>query len=208
MELENKIVLIGYSGHAFTLVDTAIESGYHIIGYCEKKIKSFNPYDLNYIGYEKSKIFEGWKMCNNYIIGIGDNKIREKVSKIIKKNNKKIISIISKTSSISKTVIIGDGTFINRNVSVNSFANIGENCILNTGSIIEHDCKIGNTSHIGPGAVLTGNVKIGDRVFVGANSVIKNDVQIGNDVIIGAGSVVINDVKNNSIIYGNPAKIK
>ena len=51
MELDNKIVLIGYSGHAFTLVDTAIESGFHIIGYCEKKIKSsdFQSFGIEYV---------------------------------------------------------------------------------------------------------------------------------------------------------------
>ena len=105
MESDKKIILVGYSGHSFALLDIAIELGYSIVGYSENKIKSNNPYNLTYLGDEGSDDFKGWKMSNNYIIGIGDNKIREKALKFIKKNNKKIISIICKTSSISKTAI-------------------------------------------------------------------------------------------------------
>lgn len=207
MELDKKIILVGYSGHSFAILDIAIELGYKIIGYSEKKIMSKNPYNLIYIGCERSVDFKGWKMYNNYIIGIGDNKIRERVSKIIKKNNKKIISIISKTSSISKTVKIGEGTFVNRNVAVNAFSSVGENCILNTGCIIEHDCKIGNSCHVGPGAVITGNVNIGDRTFIGANAVIKPGLKIGNDVIIGAGTVVLRDIEDQQKLVGNPGRM-
>ena len=207
MESDKKIILVGYSGHSFALLDIAIELGYSIVGYSENKIKSNNPYNLTYLGDEGSDDFKGWKMSNNYIIGIGDNKIREKALKFIKKNNKKIISIIWKTSSISKTAIIGNGTFINRNVAINSLSSVGENCILNTGCIIEHECKIGSSCHVGPGAVITGNVNIGDRTFIGANAVIKPGLKIGNDVVIGAGTVVLRDIENQQKLVGNPARI-
>ncbi len=66
---------------------------------------------------------------------------------------------------------------------------------------------VGNFSHIAPGAVLAGNVKIGSSSFIGANSVVKNGIKIGDNAIIGAGAVVVKDVPDNSLVYGNPAKI-
>lgn len=52
-----------------------------------------------------------------------------------------------------------------------------------------------------------GKIYIGDNCFVGANAVILPNVVIGKNVIIGAGTVVNRDVPENSVVFGNPAKI-
>ena len=86
--------------------------------------------------------------------------------------------------------------------------NIEDDVIINTSASIDHECYIKKGSHIAPGAIILGNVEIGKNSLIGANSVIKEGIKIGNNVIIGAGSVVLNDVKDNSTIYGNPAKLR
>jgi len=204
---DKDIIVLGYSGHSYVIIDSAIENGFNILGYTENEIKIKNPFNLIYLGNEFDENSEGWRLTNSFIIGVGDNKIREKIFLFLKKKNKNIISIVSKTSSISNNVKIGEGTFVNRNVVINSFSTIGENCILNTGCIIEHECKIGNSCHVGPGAVITGNVNIGDRTFIGANAVIRPGIKIGNDVIIGAGTVVLRDIEDRQKSVGNPGKI-
>jgi acetyltransferase EpsM len=50
--LGNKVILIGYSGHAYVVADIALENQYEIIGYTEKSIVKNNPFNLNYTGYE------------------------------------------------------------------------------------------------------------------------------------------------------------
>lgn len=204
--LDNKIILIGYSGHAISVADIALEQGYSIIGYSEVKQVTSNPFNLIYFGDEGSEEFEGWKDDYSYILGIGDNNLREKIVKIIQNKNKKILSIIHPSSMISSRSNIDYGTFISRNVTVNINSTIGKHTILNTGCVIEHDCVVKDYAHIGPGAVLAGNVKIGERSFVGANAVIKQGIEIGDDVIIGAGTVVIKNVEKNKIVVGNPSR--
>ncbi len=205
--LDKKVILIGYSGHAYVVADTAIENQLQLIGYTDTEIVQNNPFGLDYLGNEKEVGFFDKNNGVKYLIGIGDNYIREKIYNYILENKREIQTLISKSASISKLVFIGNGTFINKNVSINAFANIGNNAILNTACIIEHDCTIGDSVHIAPGAVLAGNVSIGDRSFIGANAVLKQGVVIGKDVIVGAGSVVIKDIPDGKKIVGNPSRI-
>lgn len=204
--LDNKIIIIGYSGHAYVVADIAIEKQYQIIGYTEKSKAQNNPFNLNYSGYEREIDFFENKKEAGFIIGIGNNKIREEVYNLIIENNREVLTLISQSANISKTAKIGNGTFVNKNVSINAFANIGKNVILNTACIIEHDCVIGDSAHIAPGTVLAGNVIVGERSFVGANSVIKQGVKIGKDVIVGAGTVVLSDISDGKKIVGNPSR--
>jgi acetyltransferase EpsM len=204
--LDKDLILIGYSGHAFVIAEVAIENGISFIGYSDTKPALLNPFKLEYLGFEKDQDFIGWKKDYSFILGIGDNYLREKIAKIITNKNKKIKTIIHSSASISGSSVIGSGTFINRNVTVNALSVVGKNVILNTGCIVEHECVLEDAVHIGPGAVLAGNVHIGKRSFVGANAVIIQGVVIGKDVIIGAGSVVIKDVQDGMKIVGNPSR--
>jgi sugar O-acyltransferase (sialic acid O-acetyltransferase NeuD family) len=203
----DKIVIIGYSGHAFVVIDAAEKGGLQVNFYAEKVKQPQNSFELNYIGFEEDKDFEGWENDYEYILGVGDNKIRERVTELILSKEESLRSVIHPSARIGAKVDIGDGTFIAAGAVINPLAAIGTSVIINTGAIVEHECKIGEFAHIAPGAVLAGNVKVGKRSFVGANATIKEGVEIGRDVIIGAGTVVLNDVQNGSKIVGNPGRV-
>ena len=205
--LDYKTVLIGYSGHAYVVAESYIANGGNISFYADLKEAPNNPFNLAYLGFESAPNFKGWDLSLKYILGIGDNNLREKVAKLILSKSNMLENVIDPHVVISKSANIGVGIFASKGVLVNAFSQIGDFTILNTGCIIEHECEIGTASHIASGAVLAGNVKIGERTFIGANSVIKQGVEIGDDVIIGAGSVIINNVSSNTKIVGNPGRI-
>jgi len=203
---DKKIILIGYSGHAYVVAETILENGFEVIGYFEKEELKSNPYSFSYLGFENDDNFVGWGSDVSFAMGIGDNRIRQTVANLIETKGKTIQTIIHKTSHLSGNASIGSGTFINKNVVVNALALIGKNVILNTGCIIEHECILHDSVHIAPGAILAGNVTIGERTFVGANSVIKQGTVIGKDVVIGAGSVIIRNIPDGKRVVGNPAR--
>ena len=196
------IVIIGYSGHSYGCIEVAINQKYLIVGYHDILEKVSNPYNLNYLGHEdkvdsKNKVF----------IAIGDNSIRRKIyEKLHLKDISLNTILVHPGSTISKTSLIEEQTFISAGVIINPQVKVGVGCIINTGAIIEHDCFIGKFSHIAPGAVLAGNVSIGSECFIGANAVIKQGLKVGDNVIIGAGAVVLKDVNSNTTFVGNPAK--
>lgn len=205
MSDKKAIALIGYSGHAYVVLEAASLSGFECIGYCTQQPALQNPYNLDYLGFEGDDSFD-WHIADDFILGIGDNYLRYKIGKLIQAKNKNAKTIIHPNTMISDTVRIGHGNFIAANVTINALASIGDYCILNTGCIIEHECILENAVHIAPGAVLAGNVRVGRNTFVGANSVIKQGVSIGNNVVVGAGSTVLNDLPDNQVWVGNPAK--
>lgn len=205
--LDRDIILVGYSGHGLVVADAALENNARLIGYSEKSVIDFNPFHLQYFGHESSPDFNAWDLDIDFLLGIGDNRIREKIYNLIIQKGKKVVSIIHSSSSISNYSRFGEGVFFNKNVQVNAFANIGNNVVLNTGCIVEHQCEIQDHVHVAPGAVLAGNVRVGQRTFVGANCVVKQGVVIGKDVIIGAGSVILKSVPDGKKIAGNPGRI-
>ena len=203
----SKQVIIGYSGHSYVVLDAAQKAGLGVFAYTEKEEATDNPYKLEYIGFENDENFEGWDKSYEFILGIGDNRIRKRVINLIAVNEEKLRSVLHPSAIIGSNVEIGDGTFVAAGVLINPLVKIGKAVIINTGAIIEHECHIGEFAHIAPGAVLAGNVKVGDRSFVGANAVIKDGVEIGNDVVIGAGTVVLDDVQSESKVVGNPGRL-
>lgn len=202
----NKVIIFGYSGHSYVVLDTCLYNDFFIIGYFEQKKSEYNPYNLHYLGNENEFDFNHIDSQTICFPGIGSNQIRKKIIELFEKNNLRQIVLMHPRSIVSVSAKIAPSTLIAAGAIINPLAEIGKGCIINTSSIIEHECRIGDYSHIAPGAVLAGNVTIGNACFIGANSVIKQGVRIGNNVIIGAGSVVLNDVDDNEIKVGNPAK--
>ncbi|PZR19831.1 MAG: N-acetylneuraminate synthase [Flavobacterium psychrophilum] len=203
---DKQSILIGYSGHGFVVAEAAMENGVKIIGYADRVPVSVNPFKLDYLGVENAVDFSGWDMDVSFMLGVGDNAIRYKLANLVKDKNKNLLTVISKSASVSQSAEIGNGVFINRNAAVNALAKIGNYVLLNTGCIVEHECILGDAVHIAPGAIIAGNVKVGERTFIGANSVVKQGVTIGKDVVIGAGSVIIHDIPDGKKVVGNPGK--
>lgn len=202
---QGNVVIFGYSGHAFVVLDACHKSGIKVTAYCDRAENELNNvYNLSYLGNETSEHFD-WSIFDDCVLGIGDNKIRAKVALLLKDYHKTILKVIHPNAIINDFVTIGNGTLVASNVTINPLACIGEICIINTGSIIEHECNIGDAVHIAPGTVLAGNVNVGEFTFIGANSVIKQGIKIGKNVVIGAGSVVLQDIPDNEVWVGNPA---
>ena len=200
------IVIFGYSGHAFVVLDACKKSGISLTGYCDKiENVTNNVYDLQYLGNETAEQFD-WNLFDDCVLGIGDNRIRSKVALMLQEHHKKVLTVIHPSAVINDFVSIGNGTLVASNATINPLASIGEICIINTGSIIEHECKIGNAVHIAPGAVLAGNVTVGHNSFIGANSVVRQGISIGDNVTVGAGSIVVKNIPEGEIWAGNPAK--
>lgn len=202
--LKKPVAIVGYSGHAFVIIDILLSAGRLVTAYCDQEEKDFNPYHLNYLGIE-SEVVNKLKRYD-FFACVGHNGIREKIHTNLSQYLGNPINAIHPSAVISASVKMGDGVMIAANATLNPLVQLGKGVICNTSTSIDHECVIGDFCHIAPGAVLCGNVEIGPGTFVGANSVIRQGIKIGHHVTIGAGTVVVKDIPDFATVIGNPAK--
>ncbi len=199
-------IILGYSGHAYVLLDILIGNGFEIAGYCDKKQNNSNPYNLQFLGDEEDDFLTNTLLNSDVFLGVGDNKTRAQIFKRMQMKGIDTPSLIHRSTSLSPQSKIGPGSVVMPGAIINAMASIGDAVICNSGCVIEHECVIEDFSHIAPGAVLAGNVLVGYNTLIGANAVIKPGITIGSNVIIGAGAVVTQNIPDGITVYGNPAK--
>ena len=96
--------------------------------------------------------------------------------------------------------LIGPGFYIGHfgSIVINPKAILGKNINIANGVTIGQENR----------GKRKGTPVIGDEVWIGTNSVIVGNIKIGNNVLIAPNSYVNFDVPDNSIVIGNPGKIK
>ena len=48
--LKKPVAIVGYSGHAYVIIDILLNAGRLVTAYCDNEEKEFNPYHLTYLG--------------------------------------------------------------------------------------------------------------------------------------------------------------
>lgn len=207
---KHKLVIIGYGGHAKSVIDSILSPGqYEIIGYTDVEDKGSEI--VKYLGTddELRGIFDTGVSLAFFGLGyMGRICVRSYIYEILKSIGYSFPIIIDPSAIVARDAIIGEGTFIGKRAVVNAGSIIGKNCIINTGSIIEHENSIGDYTHVAVGATLCGNITVGSQCLIGANATVLQGLSIGNNAIIGAGSVVLSNVGEGTTVVGNPAKEK
>ena len=195
-----KILLIGFGGHAHSVIDSIIQKNeYDIVGYVDKE-EHGDYLNIKYLGNDNNlKVIHdsGVKKAVVCIGFLGNSNIRNSIYDELKKIGFELPAIIDKTAIIANNVEIGEGTFVGKGAVINANSMIGKMCIINSKSLVEHDCEIDDFVHVAVSACLCGEVAIGKNSFVGANSTIVQNLKIGNNVFIGAGMLVVNNIQDN-----------
>lgn len=202
------IVVIGEGGHSKVVQDIiAAEGLYQVIAVLDDKYDDVFDHKQVVIGpisYAEKLIEETNAV---FVIAIGNNRVREKIARMLFKAGAVFEKIIHPFSSVSPSARIGAGTVVMAGSVINADAVIGEHVIINSGAVVEHDNQIGDFAHISPGAVLTGNVSVGTGAHIGAGATVIPGKSVGDWSVVGAGTVVIKDILDDVTVIGVPAKV-
>jgi sugar O-acyltransferase (sialic acid O-acetyltransferase NeuD family) len=217
--MDRQAFIVGAGGHAKVVYDAICEKG------CQSNVFAALDDDPALIGrslLDKVTILQTDSvLCKSETLALEKKPIRDVYVAIGCNNARQRIAIrfqsaecyqfptlYHPTARVSRFAHVGRGTFIGDRAICEADAKIGEFAIINTGSIVTHDCVIGDFVHVAPGCVLCGRVTVGRSTLLGANSTVLPGVCIGQNCTIGAGAIVTRNIPDNSIVRGEPAKIR
>lgn len=195
-----KICLFGASGHGKVILEIAMNLNIEVQAFIDDAPSNSLINGVPVVNSDELYMFN----ANRFIISIGDNGIRKKLSKKLKN---KFTTLIHKSAIVACSSSILEGTVVMAGVVINTDAKIGKHVILNTSAIVEHDCKLDDFVHVSPNATITGGVHVGEGSHIGAGAIVIPGVRIGKWATIGAGCVIINDIPDFSVVVGNPGEI-
>lgn len=146
----------------------------------------------------------------NFLLTMGDNKIRSELSNQIISLGGVVPSLIHPTAVISRFAKISPvGVYISPFTYVQADSSIGDNTVLLSHVNISHTTNIGRSCFIAGGATIGAYTTMEDFVFVGqgALSISAKAKYIGHHAYIGARSLLTRDIPANVVVAGSPARI-
>ncbi|UZH55498.1 acetyltransferase [Salinimicrobium tongyeongense] len=192
--------IYGASGHAKVIINLVHSRMLEIHNIIDDNASITGIYDYPVVHEVTPEILK-----RKTIIAVGDNRVRKKISSMLKEN---FYSGVSHADAVvDETVEMGVGTVIMASATINADAILGKHCILNTGCVVEHDCLLEDFVHVSPGAILAGGARIGEGTHIGIGALIIPGIKIGKWCTIGAGAVIIEDVPDNATVVGNPGRV-
>ena len=200
------IYIIGAGGHGKVVLDIINKSRqYQAAAFLDDDSSLHNEIinGLKVLGGSKEALADDKAV----IIAVGNNKIREKLFKIMKSNDLEIINAVHPDAVINSFVSMGEGIVIAAGAVINPNAFIEDNVIINTGVTVDHDCIIERHVHLSPGVNLGGNVKVQRGAHIGIGAAVLPGIKIGRNSVVGAGAVVTKDVPNDVTVVGVPARV-
>lgn len=204
-DMYQTLIIIGAGGHGSSIADIARQTNkWKNIIFLDDNFLNENTLSNSVVGSvsEASK----YRKHADFIVGIGDNKVRKDILKLLISDGYSIATLIHPKTIISENVSIGRGTVIMPGVTINNATTIGTGCIINTNSSIDHDNRIDDFVHISPGVITGGSVNIEELCWLGLGSIVSNNIDIVAKSIVGAGAVVIKDIVSPGVYIGLPAK--
>lgn len=160
--------------------------------------------------YNKYKVLHEEKEVQNYfsniskdfIVGIGNPRIREKLTLKMRKLDGESTNVISNESAIFQFNDYSTATIIEPFVGISHALSLGEGCAIHIHASIGHAAKIGKYVNVGPGATIVGPIEIGDYTYVGAKALVLPNIKIGKHVVIAAGVTVNKDLNDYETFLG------
>lgn len=203
--MKKKLIIIGASGHGKVVADIALK----VQKYDEIVFLDDNEDVKECMGFPvvgKSSDAEQYIDNADFIVAIGNAKIRKKVTEQLLTLGAHIITLIHSAAIIGSEVKIGEGTVVMAGAVINPDTTIGRGCIINTCASVDHDCRVGDYVHVSVGAHICGTVEIGESTWIGAGAIVKNNVNVCGKCMIGAGAIAVKDIEEVGTYVGVPAR--
>lgn len=203
-----ELIIVGFSGFGKEVHWLASRLGIVVRGFLDDNVAVAGS------SFRSSPVLGGVEQWKNYancdfVIAIGNPRVRKKVfDKMVSIGQPVFSTLIDPSASvILEDVTVGQGSIICAGTASTVEINIGDHVIINLNCTVGHETTIGSFTTVAPLVAISGNVEIGQRVEVGTAASIRQGLVINDGAMVGMGSVVTKNVAENTMVFGNPAKV-
>lgn len=154
-------------------------------------------------------LFNSAVLGQNFLLTMGDSKIREVLSKRLVEAGGILPTLIHPMSVVSpNSTISSEGVVVGPMVVIQANSEIGKGVVIRDQALVCHDAIIESYVFVGPKALVGAFVHIAPFAFIGqASTLISHKAKsIGRNCIIGAGAVVTKSVEEYHVVAGQAAK--
>lgn len=212
MAADRLIYALGVGHNTPVFIDLAEACGYRVIGLYHYNDERTGEVDHGFdiLGSFDDLFSKGDLSGMNFLLTMGDNKIRASLSDKIISLGGMVPTLIHPTAIISRFADISPiGVYISPFTYVQADSSIGRNTILLSHVNISHTTKICENCFLAGGVTIGAYTTVESFVFVGqgALSISGKVGHIGRESYIGARCLVTRDVPEGVIFSGVPGRI-
>lgn len=210
--MNKAIYALGVGHNTPVFIDLALACGYTIAGlyHYNNERTGEEDHGMRIIGSFEDLFLRESLQGMNFLLTMGDNKIRTELSDRIISKGGCVPTLIHPAAIISKFAKVSSvGVYISPFTYVQADSIIGDNTILLSHVNISHTTQIGCGCFVAGGATIGAYTMVEDFVFMGqgALSISSKVKRIGTHAYIGARSLLTHDVPAFSTMAGSPAKV-
>ncbi|WP_406843108.1 sialic acid O-acetyltransferase [Flavobacterium soyae] len=204
------LIIIGARGYGREVCGLARQcSGYNteytIKGFLDDKLDALDGFE-NYPAIISS--VENYEIQDNdvFVCALGDLQWKKHYVEIILSKGGQFINLIHPTVVFTSNVKLGNG------IIIFMYSNISNDCVLDDFVTIQgfvaigHDSKIGKWCHINAYSFTGGYAVLEEEVCLNTRSTVLPNIIVRKGATVGAASLVIKNVKENTTVFGVPAK--
>lgn len=145
----------------------------------------------------------------NFIISVGDNKIRSRLAEQIRARNGTVKGLRHPSAIISKYAELSKGVVVHANAVIQGDVFVGRDSVISCNATVIHTSKIEDACYLAANSSVGAyiNIMCGALIGLGATVVSGKVEYVGANSIVGAGAVVLKNVEPDTIVAGNPAVV-
>lgn len=204
------LIIVGARGFGREVYDLATQCAgfnieYVVKGFLDDKsdaLQGFANYPQILSSVEDYKIEEN----DVFVCAMGSVKWKKHYAELILAKGGKFINLIHPSTKLNTNGAVGTGLL------VFMYANISNDCIIGDFVTIQgyvglgHDTKICKWGHLSSYSFTGGFVVLEEEVTLNTRATVLPNVIVRKGATVGAASLVIKNVKENTTVFGIPAK--
>lgn len=129
-----------------------------------------------------------------FVVGIGDNYLREKVFYEAMRAGLTPINAISRNAIIEPSLQLGKGVVVGPGAVACSGVSIGDNTLVGAGCVMDVNARIRENCYLFAGCNIGGEAEVGRNVTLRVGATVEPYVKVGKNREIPAGAVVSEDL--------------